>query len=120
MRSLRPCTLKKALDRYCRTVSRYKRGARQEHWRITVLRRAPVADKLLHEITSVDIAAYRDMRLATINPKTGKSLSGNTVRLEMALLSDLFDIARHEWAACRENPVSVVRTPGQRSTSAAA
>lgn len=111
MRSLRPCTLKKALDRYCRTVSRYKRGARQEHWRITVLRRAPVADKLLHEITSVDIAAYRDMRLATINPKTGKPLSGNTVRLEMALLSDLFDIARHEWAACRENPVSVVRKP---------
>ncbi|HBR1031170.1 TPA: site-specific integrase [Klebsiella quasipneumoniae subsp. similipneumoniae] len=111
MRSVRPCTLKKALDRYCRTVSRYKRGARQEHWRITVLRRAPVADKLLHEITSVDIAAYRDMRLATINPKTGKPLSGNTVRLEMALLSDLFDIARHEWAACRENPVSVVRKP---------
>lgn len=111
MRSLRPCTLKKALDRYCRTVSRHKRGARQEFWRITVIRRAPVADKLMHEISSVDIAAYRDMRLATVNPRTGKPLSGNTVRLEMALLSDLFDIARHEWAACRENPVSVVRKP---------
>ncbi|WP_434081905.1 tyrosine-type recombinase/integrase [Escherichia coli] len=44
-------------------------------------------------------------------PRTGKAITGNTVRLELALLSSLFNIARVEWGTCRTNPVELVRKP---------
>ena len=65
----------------------------------------------MDEISTIDIAAYRDERLSQINPRTGKNISGNTVRLELALLSSLFSIARIEWGTCRINPVEHVRKP---------
>lgn len=103
--------LSKALDKYYETVSRYKRGASQEFYRVNVIKRQPVAQMMMDKITSVDIADYRDKRLSDVNPKTGKRISGNTVRLEMALLSNLFSIARIEWGTCRSNPVELVRKP---------
>lgn len=39
----------------------------------------------MDEITTIDIAGYRDQRLAQINPRTGRQITGNTVRLELAL-----------------------------------
>lgn len=65
----------------------------------------------MDEITTIDIAGYRDQRLAQINPRTGRQITGNTVRLELALLSSLFNIARVEWGTCRMNPVELVRKP---------
>lgn len=65
----------------------------------------------MDEITTVDIASYRDDRLAQINTRTGRSISGNTVRLELALLSSLYNLASVEWGTCRTNPVEMVRKP---------
>lgn len=104
-------TLDKALERYRSQVSILKKGYVQESYRIEQLRRAPMASRILCEITSVDIASYRDTRLLQRNPKTGLVLSTSTVRLELALLSNLFDIARIEWGACEHNPVTQVRKP---------
>lgn len=104
-------TLDQALERYRSQVSILKKGYVQESYRIEQLRRAPMAKKLLCEMTSVDIASYRDTRLLQCNPKTGLVLSPATVRLELALLSNLFDIARIEWGACEQNPVTQVRKP---------
>lgn len=66
----------------------------------------------VHEVTSVDVARYRDERLATINPRTGKTLSPATVRLELSLLSNFFDLSRIEWGyTSAANPCADVRKP---------
>src|SRR5690606_26858179 len=86
-----------ALDRYLRTVSILKKGYEQERYRILQIKRSPLSTMYVHEVTSVDIATYRDARLQTINPKTMKPLAPATVRLELSLLSNFFELARIEW-----------------------
>lgn len=108
---IRKMPLFRALDKYYETVSVHKKGHLQEFYRVNVIKRHPLASRSMDEITTVDIAAYRDTRLMQINPRTGKTITGNTVRLELALLSSLFNIARVEWGTCRSNPVSLVRKP---------
>lgn len=102
---IRKMSLSRALDKYLKTVSVHKKGHQQEFYRSNVIKRYPIALRNMDEITTVDIATYRDVRLAEINPRTGKAITGNTVRLELALLSSLFNIARVEWGTCRTNPV---------------
>lgn len=105
-------TLAQGLQNYLRTVSILKKGYEQERYRITQLCRSFLGRKLVHEITSVDIATYRDKRLQSINKKTGKTISNATVRLEMSLLSNFFDLARIEWGYTkRPNPCADVRKP---------
>ncbi|HCN2103929.1 TPA: hypothetical protein N6P85_004539 [Escherichia coli] len=108
---IRKMSLSRALDKYLKTVSVHKKGHQQEFYRSNVIKRYPIALRNMDEITTVDIATYRDVRLAEINPRTGKPITGNTVRLELALLSSLFNIARVEWGTCRTNPVELVRKP---------
>ncbi|HAG4650605.1 TPA: site-specific integrase [Salmonella enterica] len=103
--------LGKALDKYYRTVSVNKRGYMQEFYRISVIKRSALADKCMDEITSVDIAEYRDARLGVVSKRTGRAISPNTVRLELGLLSALYNIARIEWGTCTHNPVEYVRKP---------
>ncbi|UJT80918.1 site-specific integrase (plasmid) [Edwardsiella piscicida] len=108
---IKKITLQKALERYCSTVSVHKKGYQQEFYRVQVISRHPISQKNMDEITTVDIASYRDNRLSDINPKTKNKISGNTVRLELALLSSLYNIARIEWGTCKSNPVELVRKP---------
>lgn len=108
---IRKMSLMGALDKYYVTVSAKKRGHQQEFYRANVIKRHPIAQKNMDEISTVDIAIYRDHRLAQLNPRTGCPISGNTVRLELALLSALFNLARVEWGTCRSNPVELVRKP---------
>lgn len=103
--------LRDGLIRYQNQVSILKKGYVQESYRISNLLRSPIAEMWMHEIGSPDIAAYRDGRLLQLNPKTGKPLSPSTVRLEMSLLSNVFDVGRIEWGCCTENPVKNVRKP---------
>jgi len=108
---LKKMLLGKALEKYYATVSIYKRGQLQEFYRVNVIRRTALAEKYMDEITSVDIAEYRDFRLSSISSRTGRAVSANTVRLEMALLSAMYNIARVEWGTCTSNPVEHVRKP---------
>ncbi|MEQ9928008.1 site-specific integrase [Pectobacterium parvum] len=108
---IKKMTLAKALERYCRVVSVNKRGYLQEFYRINVIKRSALAEKYMDEITSVDIANYRDIRIGTVSERTGRPVSANTVRLEMALLSALYNLARIEWGTCTHNPVEYVRKP---------
>ena len=103
--------LAKALDKYFSAVSVHKRGHLQEFYRINVIKRSALSLKCMDEITSVDIADYRDMRLNTVSDRTGRTVSPNTVRLELALLSALYNLARIEWGTCSHNPVEHVRKP---------
>jgi len=66
----------------------------------------------LAAITPQLVADYRDQRTATPSPKTGKNLSCNTVRLELALLPHIFTVAIQEWGiGLLQNPVALVRKP---------
>jgi integrase len=104
-------TVREALENYRSRISILKKGYAQEKYRIEQISRSFLGAKIVREVTSVDIATYRDNRLQEINPKTGKPLSSSTVRLEMSLLSNFFDISRIEWGICDSNPVANVRKP---------
>lgn len=103
--------LSQALDRYRTSVSILKKGYEQETYRILQINRSFLGSLDVAAVSSVDIASYRDYRLSTINPRTDKPISAATVRLEMSLLSSMFDIARIEWGLVDGNPVNNVRKP---------
>lgn len=103
--------VKEALDKYKNSVSILKKGFEQERWRILQLSNSPLGSLVTGNVTSVDIATYRDTRLTQLNVKTNKPISPSTVRLELSLLSSFFDICRIEWGYCESNPVTNVRKP---------
>lgn len=103
--------VREALNKYRTQISILKKGYAQEKYRIEQICRSFLADKTVRQVTSVDIATYRDQRLETTNPRTKRNLATSTVRLEMSLLSNFFDIARIEWGLCDSNPVANVRKP---------
>ena len=104
-------TLAEGLELYRSKISILKKGYAQESYRIAHIMRSPIASKTMREISSPDIADYRDDRLKQLNQRTGKPISSATVRLEMSLLSNVFDIGRIEWGTCDANPVTNVRKP---------
>ncbi|MFC7633420.1 site-specific integrase [Paraburkholderia humisilvae] len=103
--------VKEALKKYTERISIGKRGYQQERYRAKMIGRSFLGKLELPAVTSVDIANYRDMRLGSISRNTNKPVSGNTVRLELALLSDMFNVGIIEWGECKDNPVSRVRKP---------
>lgn len=107
----RSATLKVALHSYLNRVSILKKGYAQERYRIEQICRSFLGAMVVHEITSVHISTYRDTRLQSQNPRTGRLLATSTVRLELSLLSNFFEIAKIEWGICDDNPVTKVRKP---------
>lgn len=98
-------TLSEALDRYEREISSIKKGHLQEKKRIRSWKAHPLAKRFLATIQGKDIAAWRDARI-----KSGSS--ANTVRLDLAIISHLFEIARKEWGMeGLHNPVKSIRMP---------
>jgi len=104
-------TLAEAFEQYRARVSILKKGYAQEVYRIRQISRSFLGAMKPREITSVEAAKYRDLRLQTVNAKTKRLLSNATVRLELALLSSFFDIAKIEWGICDDNPISKIRKP---------
>lgn len=111
MLRIKSATLEKALSRYLKSVSVLKKGYEAESFRIGALLKDPISQVVMKDITSVDIATYRDKRLAALNSRTGNPISNATVRLELSLLSNVFDVSRIEWGYCNDNPVKNVRKP---------
>jgi integrase len=98
-------TLSGALDRYEREISSIKKGYQQEKKRIRSWKAHPLAKRFLATIQGKDIAEYRDARI-----RSGSS--ANTVRLDLAVISHLFEIARKEWGMeGLTNPVKAIRMP---------
>lgn len=104
-------TVREAFGRYRTQISILKKGYAQEKYRIEQICRSFLGNMVTRQVTSVDIATYRDQRLEEINPRTKRKLAASTVRLEMSLLSNFFDIGRIEWGICDANPVANVRKP---------
>jgi integrase/predicted RNase H-like HicB family nuclease len=103
--------LRDALKMYLDRVSVHKKGHLQEKYRIGQYCRLPIADLPIRLITSVHVAQFRDERLSQISPRTQRTIAPATVRLDLALLSNLFRIGKIEWGICVDNPVANVRKP---------
>lgn len=96
-------TLAQALERYEREVTPRKKGAVQETYKVRALRRLPLASKSLARIRGADIAEFRDAELARLAP--------SSVVKQLALLSNLFEVARKEWGIEVDNPVRKISKP---------
>ena len=99
-------TLAEALDRYERDVSSKKKSAGRERSTISVWRASPLGERFLASIRGKDIAdAVRGME--------AQGLAPNSIRIRLALLSHLFNVARTAWGMeSLGNPVDLVK--GQR------
>lgn len=91
------------VDRYVEEVTPTKKGQSQERYRANQLRKTKLADMGIDKITGEVIAQYRDARL--------KEVSQNTVRLELAFLSVVFEQCRKEWGVAVSNPIRQIRMP---------
>lgn len=91
------------LERYVAEVTPTKKGESQERYRAAQLMKTKLADLFMDKITGEVVAKYRDQRLTQV--------SNNTVRLELAFLSVVFEQARKEWGLAVSNPVRQIRMP---------
>ena len=91
------------LERYVAEVTPAKKGESQERYRAAQLMKTKLADLFMDKITGEVVAKYRDQRLTEV--------SNNTVRLELAFLSVVFEQARKEWGLALSNPVRQIRMP---------
>jgi integrase len=98
-------TLSVALDRYEKEYTAKKKGALQERTRIRAWQKHPLALRSLASIRGKDMDAYKTTRLQ-------EGVSSDTVRLELAVISHLFTVAKKAWGLeSLQNPVSNIIRP---------
>ena len=95
--------LMRIVDRYLAEVSPTKKGSKQELNRGRQIARTALGLMQLDKITSEVVSKYRDGRL--------REVSNNTVRLEMAFISVVFEQCAKEWGYKVSNPVKQIRIP---------
>lgn len=100
-------TLGELLGRYLRECTPHKKGAGPEACRIRALVRHPLAKRFIASIRGVDIARYRDERLQNITP--------GSLRRELTILSQIFELSRKEWGIFVHNPVRDIKLPAENS-----
>ena len=98
-------TLNDALERYLRDVVPAKRYPEQERTRIARWQKHELAWRTLASLRGADFAKYRDARRAD-------GRAENTIRLELQIVSHVFEIARKEWGfETLTNPLKNIRKP---------
>ena len=99
-------TLQEALKRYLAEVTPTKKPTTQRSESVSAQHLiSAIGQYSMAALSSELVASYRDQRLAA-----GKA--NNTVRIELALLSNLFTIAMQEWGpGLTHNPVASIRKP---------
>ncbi len=129
MREAGRTTLKSALERYRTEITSQKQSNQPEKSRINTWLESPLAGRTLLSIRGSDLADYRDARslgitiaelhqareddleLDQIKPSRRK-VGGNSIRLELAVISHLYTICRTEWKMeGLPNPVLDIRKP---------
>ena len=98
-------TLAEGLERYWIEVASSKRHPNQERQRIERWKRHPLAQHYLAALRGSDFAKYRDSRRL-------QGRAENTIRLELALVAHLFEVARKEWGMeGLANPLKNIKKP---------
>ena len=91
------------VERYLSEVTPTKKGSKQELNRGRQIARTSLGSMQLDKITSEVVSQYRDGRL--------REVSNNTVRLELAFISVVFEQCAKEWGYKVTNPVKQIRIP---------
>jgi integrase len=105
MREADQLTLFNALERYANEVTPTKRSHQQEMSRLRRWQQHPLADLCLSRIRAADFARFRDHRQE-------QGVGPNTIRLDLALVSHVFEVARKDWGLeALSNPVKAIRKP---------
>lgn len=96
-----------AMTRYAEEVSSTKEGARWELLRLkaTAKNFPALAKKQLTDVTTADLAEWRDKRLKKVTP--------GSVQRDINLLSHVFTVAAVEWKWLADSPMKGLRAPGQ-------
>ena len=98
-------TLSAALSRYAKEVTPHKKSVAHEQSRLRLWQRNPLAVRPLGDIRGADLARHRDAR-------SSAGISANTIRIELALISHLYEVARKDWGyEALTNPVRSMRMP---------
>ncbi len=95
--------LDRIVERYLAEVTPTKKGSKQELNRGRQIARTYLGSMQLDKITSEAVSKYRDGRLCEV--------SNNTVRLELAFISVVFEQCAKEWSCKVLNPVKQIRIP---------
>ena len=103
--------ISEVLSKYLKEVSVTKKGYAQEIFRVRHIQNSSLGALVLVDVTSVEIASYRDARLLQTARNSTRTIAPATVRLELNLLSAVFNYARKELRLCATNPVEDVRKP---------
>jgi len=83
-------SLAEALERYRKEVTSRKKSAHREGVRVNFWLTHPLSNRMLASLRGADFAKFRDDRRE-------EGISDSTIRLDLALISHLFTIARTEW-----------------------
>lgn len=98
-------TLSECLDRYIEEYIPRLKHPKRETDRARFLQKRTLAHRIMATIRAKDIADLRREREA-------EGASGNTIRLDFALLSKLFNYARSDWGMeSLQNPVALAAKP---------
>lgn len=100
-------TLAQALDWYLEQETPRKKGKEQETRRLRAWKARELAKLKLSQLTPMHFVEFRKQREA-------EGCAGNTIRLDLSLISDLFKTARLDWGMpYLENPIALLRKPKQ-------
>lgn len=100
-------TLDEAMRKYAQEISPSKRGARWEIIRIeaiTTTHPGWPGKRLMSDLDALDFTGWRDARKR-------RGVKDSTILREMALVSNVLDVARRDWGWITFNPVEDVRKP---------
>lgn len=98
-------SLHNLLKRYLSEVTPHKKGSQVEAYRINAWLKHSLALRTMASLKRSDFARWRDERV-----KLGKST--NTIRLELAIISNAYNVAKQEWGfESLVNPVEFIRLP---------
>jgi integrase len=103
-------TVADAIDKYVAEVSSTKRGARPEGLRLAAFARdnPALAGKIISEVTTADLAVWRDARLKRVTP--------GSVQREIGTLRNVWTIAAKEWGWTPDpSPWRALRMPGDNA-----
>lgn len=104
-------TLREAIEKYLKDVTPSKKGERQEtnrgNYLLTLSYAQDMLETRLHRLSGDQVRTFRDERL--------EDVGNDAVRLELALISVVFNHAKKEWGIklleTVQNPVSLVTKP---------
>lgn len=96
-------TFDQAMTKYLDEVTEYKKGKRWESLRIEAMKRDPVAQHKLSDLTPAHISDWRQRRLKVVSP--------SSVARELTIIKHMLEVCRRDWHLIPVNPAADIKKP---------